>query len=113
MSRATCAGVSSSPRRSSTTPGSSLAQSGGERGQHLVGRGAGEADRETAVLAARGAAGVIDRGVDRGQNLAASLEEHLAGGRELDAAGGPVQQRLSELGLEAADLLRERRLRDV
>ena len=51
--------------------------------------------------------------VDRGQDLAAALEQHLAGGRELDAARGPVQQRLAELGLEAADLLRERRLRDV
>ena len=51
--------------------------------------------------------------VDRGEDLAAALEQHLAGGRELDAARGAVEQRLAELGLEAADLLRERRLRDV
>ena len=43
----------------------------------------------------------------------AALEHHLAGGCELDAARGPVQQRLAELGLEAADLLGEGRLRDV
>ena len=42
-----------------------------------------------------------------------ALEQRLAGGRELDAARGPVEERLPELGLEAADLLRERRLRDV
>ena len=51
------------------------AQRGGERGEHRVGRGAGEADREAPVLAARGAAGVVDRGVDRGQDLAAALEQ--------------------------------------
>ena len=60
--------------------GQLLAQSSGERGKHLVGRGAGEADREAPVLASRGAASVIDRSVDRCQDLAASLEEHLAGG---------------------------------
>src|SRR5256885_7216 len=53
-------------------------QGGGERGEHFVGRGAGEADREAAVLAARGPAGVIDRGIDRGKDLAASLEQYLA-----------------------------------
>ena len=42
-----------------------------------------------------------------------ALEQRLAGGSELDAARGPVEQRLAQLGLEAADLLRERRLRDV
>ena len=53
------------------------------------------------------------RRVDGGEDLAGALEQHLAGGSELDAAGGAVEQRLAELGLEAADLLRERRLRDV
>ena len=38
------------------------AQGGGERRQHRVGRGAGEPDREAPVLAARGAARVVDRG---------------------------------------------------
>ena len=42
-----------------------------------------------------------------------ALEQHLAGGRELDAARRPVEQRLAELGLEAPDLLRQRRLGDV
>ena len=86
---------------------------GGQRREHRVGRRAGEADGEAAVLAARGAARVLDRGVDGGEDLARALEQHLAGGRELDAARGAVEQRLSELGLEAADLLRERRLGDV
>ena len=78
-----------------------------------VGRGAGEADGEPAVLAARRAARVLDRGVDRGEDLAAALEQHLAGGRELDAARRAVAAGAPELGLEAADLLGERRLRDV
>ena len=42
-----------------------------------------------------------------------AFEQRLAGGRELDAARGPVEERLPELGLEAADLLRQRRLGDV
>ena len=68
---------------------------------------------EAAVLAARRAARVLDRRRRPRQDLRPALEQHLAGGRELDAARGAVQQRLPELGLEAADLLRERRLRDV
>ena len=94
--------------------GQLLAQGGGERGQQS--RRCEEPVKpigEAPVLAARRAARVLDRGVDRGEDLAAALEQHLAGGRELDAARGAVEQRLAELGLEAADLLRERRLRDV
>ena len=93
--------------------GEFLAQGGGERGEQSVRRGAGEADGEAAVLAAGGTAGVLERGVDGGEDLAAAFEQHLAGGRELDAAGRPVQQRLAEFGLEAADLLREGWLGDV
>ena len=40
-------------------------------GQHRVGRGARESDREAAVLAARRAAGVLDRRVDRGEDARA------------------------------------------
>ena len=110
---ATWAGVQQLAAEVEHDAGQLPAQGGGERRKHRVGRGAGETDREPPVLAARGAAGVLNRGIDRRQNLSAPLEQYLAGGRELDAARGAVQERLAELGLEAADLLGERRLRDV
>src|SRR5919201_1369515 len=53
----------------------------------------------------------VERAVDelrdlrRGQQLAVKVE--------LDAGGGPVEEGFPELGFEAADLLRERWLRDV
>jgi hypothetical protein len=84
-----------------------------ELGQQLVGRRAGEADGEAPELAARRSLRVLGGAVDRGEDPARTREEHLAGGRELDAAGRAVQQRHAELGLEPADLLRERRLGDV
>jgi hypothetical protein len=81
----------------------------GEGGKHRVGAGTGESDGEASALAAGGA----PRGVDGGEDLAPALEEHRAGRSELDAARGPVGQRFAELGLKAADLLRQRRLGDV
>jgi hypothetical protein len=47
------------------------------------------------------------------ERRAASFEEHLATGPELDAPGDPIEQSLAELSLEPAIQLRERRLRDV
>jgi hypothetical protein len=40
-------------------------------------------------------------------------EQRLAGRRECDVAAGPIEQRRSKLSLECADLLAQRRLRDV
>jgi hypothetical protein len=40
------------------------------------------------------------------------LDEHLAGRRHPHAARRPLHQREPDLGLQPADLLRQRRLRD-
>jgi hypothetical protein len=105
--------VSSSPRRSRTTPGSPLRSAAASRGRERVRRRAGEADREAPELAAGGASRVLGGAVDRGEDRARACEQHLAGGRKLDAARRAVQERHAELGLEPPDLLRERRLGDV
>jgi hypothetical protein len=68
---------------------------------------------QAAVLTAGSAPCVGYRRVNRGQDLAAAFEQDLARGRELDAPRGPVQKGFSDLGLEAADLLRKRRLSDM
>ena len=53
------------------------------------------------------------RGVELGQRPARAGDEQLAGLRHRDAARRALDERHAELRLEAADLLRERRLRDV
>jgi len=65
------------------------------------------------VLAAGGPAGVGERAVEVGEDPLRPLEQRLAGGGELDAARRAVEQRGAELGLHAADVLRERRLGHV
>ena len=52
-------------------------------------------------------------GVELGQHGAGVAQERLAGGGELDAAAGALEQPDPQLGLEGADLLAERRLGDV
>lgn len=56
-----------------------------------------------------GAAG----GVDLGEDRPGVSEEARAGGREADAARGPLEQARAELVLELADLAADRRLGDV
>ena len=78
-------------------------------GPHRVQR----ADRQPAGLHAGERLQLGLRGVELGERAPRAGDEHLAGLRHRDAAGRALDERHAELGLEAADLLRERRLRDV
>ena len=53
------------------------------------------------------------RGVELGERAAGARDEQVAGLRHRDLARRALDERHAELGLEAADLLRQRRLRDV
>jgi hypothetical protein len=76
-----------------------------------VGRG-DEPDREPPDFAASRALRHALRTLRLRQDLAGVSEERTARGRQLDAALRPVEEHDSELLLELADLLAQRRLRD-
>lgn len=79
----------------------------------LLGRAAGEADRDPSDLAGRDAHGLGARVLDHCQDGTSSLQESNPGCGDLDSARGPPQQGDADLRLELLDLLGERRLGDV
>jgi hypothetical protein len=89
------------------------AQRLGEMGQERVGHRAREADRQATELARCRRPGVLLRGARRGEDRVRAVEQHLPRGQQLDAARRAPQQRRPDVGLEAADELRERRLGHV
>ena len=78
-------------------------------GAHRVQR----ADRQPAGLDAGERLQLGLRGVELAERAPRASDEHLAGLRHRDLARRALDERHPELGLEAADLLRERGLRDV
>jgi hypothetical protein len=86
---------------------------GGDRLGELqrVGGGGGDADRaaDDACVLVHGRAGARRLGEDRLR----ARKQVGAGGRELDTATRPPQQRQAELGLQPPHLLRQRGLADV
>ena len=109
----TCAGVSNSPRRSSTTPGSAPRSAAATCGSSAY---VAEPVNPTARRpnSPRAARSVSSAALSTAARISrAAHEQDLARRRELDAARRAVQQRHAELGLEPPDLLRERRLGHV
>ena len=82
----------------------------GEGGEHA---GADEADIERADLAATDAAGFVDVALDVAEGAACAFEEGDAGVGEGDGARGADEEGVAEDLFEFADLLGERRLREV
>ena len=76
-------------------------------------RRADEADRERPLRSARDRPGAVGRSVDRCEDRACVLEEALARGGERHPAPVAGEQCDAELALERADLLAQRRLRDM
>ncbi len=72
-----------------------------------------DADREAAGEQAGQLLQLGAGGVQLRQHAAGAGDERLAGAGQRDAAGRPLDQRRPQLPLELADLLRQRRLRDV
>ena len=81
--------------------------------QERIGHRAREADRQATELARRRRPGVLLRGARRGEDRVRAVEQHLPRGQQLDAARRAPQQGRPDVGLQAADELRERRLGHV
>ena len=71
------------------------------------------ADRQPAALHAGQRLQLGLRGVELGEDVARPGDEQLAGAGERDLARRALDEREPDLGLQALDLLRERRLGDV
>ncbi len=89
------------------------AELGRELGQHVVGRDADEPERERPDLAGRELAGPRLQRVGVAEQPPRLGQQRGAGGGQPDGAPGAAEERGAELGLEAPDLARQRRLRDV
>ena len=85
----------------------------GERGQEAVGRRADAADRDVADRAGGDPTGLVGSAVDGREDRPGPLQVGGAGRGQVDAAGGADEELDAELGLEAPDLLGERRLGHV
>ena len=86
------------------------AEDGGEGGEHS---GADKADVQRADFSAANAAGLVDVAIDVAERALSAFEEGGSGGGEGDGARGAVEERVAEDGFEFADLLGERRLREM
>ena len=84
-----------------------------ERGHDRERRRAGEAEGDAPDLPAGRAPRVVGGVVEGAEQARDALEQQRAGGGQLDAPRGAGEQRRADLGFEAADLLRQRRLPDV
>ena len=83
------------------------------RGETVRDGGTREAERQAARGALRGLRPARHAAPDGRQDGARFLEEHGPPFRELDSPRKPAQERVAELALEVAHLLRERRLLDA
>src|SRR5690606_21009185 len=81
--------------------------------QHLVGRGAGESDRQRAELAACCPAGGLDGGFALPDQLLRPVHQQAPSRRQLHFPRRPGEQREPQLRFESPDLLAQRWLADV
>jgi hypothetical protein len=86
------------------------AKDGGQRGEHA---GADEADVKGADFSAADAARLVEVALDVAEGAAGALEQLVAGVGEGYGAGGSEEEGMAEEIFEAANLLRERRLREM
>ena len=81
-----------------------------QRGQTESAYGGDGADEHTATLEAAELLHLHLGGLDQVEDLLGRLDEVLAGGREADATGGPLEQGDAELALELSYLVGKGRL---
>lgn len=86
------------------------AQDVGDEGRAQAGSGS---QADTAAMETYGVGDLASGGIDVGEYAASKRQKSLTGVGEGDVAAGAVQQRGPQIGLQASDLLGQRRLCDV